>query len=123
MTLKHLPFWEALAEHEDESPIARTITAGFMTLRLIDHTVLAGPEMIKHDSVSVANIRRLITELPADHPHKRVLQSIINQMQLTRHGDVRPVLPTVLEYAKLLGKEKWGKPLAKDIRKTVREYR
>lgn len=123
MALKHLPFWKILSEHEDESPIARTVTAGFLTLRLIDHTVLAGPEMVRHDSQSVASIRRLIGGLPADHPHKRVLFSIINQMQLTEHGDVRPVLPTVLEYAKLLGKEKWGKVLAKDIRETVRDYR
>ena len=120
---KHVPWFELLAIHEADSPFGQTVSTGLFTLRLIDHAVLAGPDMVKHDSVSVASIRRMIGELPAGHPHKRVLLSVINQLQQTQDGDVRLVLPTVLEYAKLLAKEKWGKVLAQDIRETVREYR
>src|SRR5450755_3096628 len=91
--LKHLPFFEAVGEAEENSPKAHSATAGLLILRLIDHWVLAGPVMVEPESVSVRSVRAAIMKLETTDPSRDVLLGLINTMQTIREVDIQPVLP------------------------------
>jgi hypothetical protein len=102
--LKHLAFFEAIGETEENTPQARSATAGLLMLRLIDHWVLAGAVMVEPESVSVRSVRQAIMQLDANDPSREVLLGTINAMQALREVDVPPVLPRLFAYAGCLEK-------------------
>jgi hypothetical protein len=102
--LKHLAFFEAVGEAEENSPRAYSATAGLLMLRLIDHWVLAGPVMVEPESVSVKSVRAAIMQLEATDPSREVLLGLVNAMQTVREVDVQPVLPRLFAYAGCLEK-------------------
>ena len=120
--LRHLPWFQFIADHDDGSEMRRIVEPGFFLVRLVDHFVLAGPVMIAPESVSVASVRRLIGEMPAGHAHRPLILSVLNQLQQRTDGDVRSVLPALRLYARALEQEPWGRTLACDVQATVREY-
>lgn len=97
--LKHLAFFEALAENDEGTPAFLTATAGLLALRLVDHWMLAGPVMVEPESVSVRSVRDAIMAIPANDPQREVLLGLVNSMQTLREADVRPVLPRIFAYA------------------------
>jgi tetratricopeptide (TPR) repeat protein len=97
--LKHLAFFEAVGEAEENSPRAHSATAGLLMLRLIDHWVLAGPVMVEPESVSVKSVRAAIMQLAPADPSREVLLGLVNAMQTVREVDVQPVLPRLFAYA------------------------
>jgi tetratricopeptide (TPR) repeat protein len=113
-TLKHLPFFEVLASAPEGSAEARQATAGLLTLRMIDHWVLAGPAIVEPESVSVRSVRAAIMQLPAREPVREALLTVVNTMQMLRHVDLVPVLPRVFAYAQLLERHHGALPLAAD---------
>lgn len=94
-TLKHLPFFEVLAEAVEDSREAKLATAGLLSLRMIDHWVLAGPAIVEPESVSVRSVRQAIMALSATEPIREALLTVVNTMQMVRHVDLVPVLPRV----------------------------
>ena len=101
-TLKHLPFFEALAVAPEGSPDAKFATAGLLTLRMLDHWVLAGASIVEPESVSVRSVRRAIMDLPPAEPIREALLGLVNAMQMLRVVDVTPVLPRLFSYGQLL---------------------
>ncbi len=97
--LKHLAFFEAIGEVEENSPKAQSATAGLLMLRLIDHWVLAGPVMVEPESVSVRSVRHAIMQLQANDPSREVLLGMVNTMQTVREVDLQPILPRLFAYA------------------------
>jgi hypothetical protein len=118
-TLKHLPFFEVLANVPEGSPEAKLATAGLLTLRMIDHWVLAGPPIVEPESVSVRSVRSAIMALPAKEPVRESLLTIVNTMQMLRHVDLIPVLPRVFAYAQLLERHHGATALAGDTYESV----
>jgi tetratricopeptide (TPR) repeat protein len=116
--LKHLAFFEAVGEAEENSPAARSATAGLLMLRLIDHWVLAGPVMVEPESVSVRSVRIAIMQLDAKDPSREVLLGLINAMQTVREVDVQPVLPRLFAYAGCL-ERRVELSLAVDVYSTI----
>jgi len=116
--LKHLPFFEAVGESEENSAKAHSATAGLLMLRLIDHWVLAGPVMVEPESVSVRSVRNAIMQLEANDPSREVLLGMINAMQTVREVDIPPVLPRLFAYAGCLEKRAELK-LAADVYGTI----
>ncbi len=116
--LKHLAFFEAVGEAEENSPAAHSATAGLLMLRLIDHWILAGPVMVEPESVSVRSVRHAIMQLPAREPSREVLLGMVNAMQTVREVDVMPVLPRLFAYAGCLEKRTELK-LAADVYGTI----
>jgi hypothetical protein len=102
--LKHLAFFEAVGEAEENSPRAYSATAGLLMLRLIDHWVLAGPVMVEPESVSVKSVRAALMQLDAKDPSREVLLGLVNAMQTVREVDIQPVLPRLFAYAGCLEK-------------------
>ncbi len=117
-TLKHLAFFEVLAGCGEDSSVGRTVTAGLLSLRLIDHWILAGPQIVQPESVSVRSVRNAIMAMPQHEPLREVLLGIVNTMQTLREVDMQPVLPRVAAYASLLERRTEFK-LAVDVYETV----
>ena len=118
-TLKHLPFFEVLAHAPEESLDARMATAGLLSLRMLDHWVLAGPSIVEPESVSVRSVRGAIMAIPADEPVREALLTTVNTMQMLRHVDLVPVLPRVFAYAQLLERHYGSIALAGDAYESV----
>ena len=116
--LKHLPFFEAVGEAEENSPKAYSATAGLLMLRLIDHWVLAGPVMVEPESVSVRSVRGAIMQLESNDPSREVLLGLVNAMQTVREVDIPPMLPRLFAYAGCLEKRTELK-LASDVYTTI----
>jgi tetratricopeptide (TPR) repeat protein len=100
--LKHLAFFEALAESEESSSAYRAATAGLLTMRLVDHWVLAGPVMVEPESVSVKSVREAIMMIAANDPQREVLLGLVNAMQTLREVNLQPLLPRIYAYADTL---------------------
>jgi hypothetical protein len=116
--LKHLAFFEAVGEAEENSSKAHAATAGLLMLRLIDHWILAGPVMVEPESVSVRSVRHAIMQLESKDPSRDVLLGLINAMQTVREVDIQPVLPRLFAFAGCL--EKRGElTLAADVYHTI----
>lgn len=118
-TLKHLPFFEVLANAPEGSGEAKLATAGLLTLRMIDHWVLAGPPIVEPESVSVRSVRAAIMQLAAREPAREALLTIVNTMQMLRQVDLVPVLPRAFAYAQLLERHYGALPLASDAYESV----
>jgi tetratricopeptide (TPR) repeat protein len=116
--LKHLPFFETLAEADEGSPVALAATAGLLTLRLVDHWLLAGAVMVEPDSVSVQSVRRAIMALPPADTEREVLLGLVNVMQTLRDADVESLMPRLAAYGAALEKRTAFK-LAADVYETV----
>jgi tetratricopeptide (TPR) repeat protein len=116
--LKHLAFFEAIGEAEENSPKAYSATAGLLMLRLIDHWVLAGPVMVEPESVSVRSVRGAIMQLESNDPSREVLFGLVNAMQTVREVDLPPMLPRLFAYAGCLEKRTELK-LAADVYTTI----
>src|SRR6185369_13512838 len=118
-TLKHLPFFEVLAAAPEDSPEALRATAGLLSLRMLDHWVLAGPAIVEPESVSVRSVRKAIMALPASEPAREALLTTVNTMQMLRQVDLVPVLPRVYAYAQLLERHYGSMALAADAYSSV----
>ena len=118
-TLKHLPFFEALAVAPEGSPDAKFATAGLLTLRMLDHWVLAGASIVEPESVSVRSVRRAIMDLPPAEPIREALLGLVNAMQMLRVVDVTPVLPRLFSYGQLLERHHGRHALASDAYESV----
>jgi hypothetical protein len=116
--LKHLAFFEAVGESEENSSKAHAATAGLLMLRLIDHWILAGPVMVEPESVSVRSVRHAIMQLESRDPSREVLLGLINTMQTVREVDMQPVLPRLFAYAGCLEKRA-ELTLAADVYATI----
>jgi tetratricopeptide (TPR) repeat protein len=102
--LKHLAFFEMLVDVAEETPTHRAAIAGLLTLRLIDHWVLAGAVMVEPESASVRAVREAIMAIAANDPQREVLLGVVNTMQTLREVDMQPVLPRLFAYAGILEK-------------------
>jgi tetratricopeptide (TPR) repeat protein len=118
-SLKHLPFFEVLANEPEGSEAAKLATAGLLTLRMIDHWVLAGPAIVEPESVSVRSVRQAIMALPPKEAVRESLLTIVNTMQMLRHVDLIPVLPRVFAFAQLLERHHGKLALAGDAYESV----
>lgn len=116
--LKHLAFFEAVGESEENSSKAYAATAGLLILRLIDHWILAGPVMVEPESVSVRSVRSAIMQLESNDPSREILIGLINAMQTVREVDIQPVLPRLFAYAECLEKRA-ELTLAADVYATI----
>jgi tetratricopeptide (TPR) repeat protein len=116
--LKHLAFFEKLQDTAEETPTHRAAIAGLLTLRLIDHWVLAGAVMVEPESASVRAVRQAIMAIAANDLQREVLLGVVNTMQTLREVDVQPVLPRMFAYAGML--EKRGMlGLAEDVYRSI----
>lgn len=117
--LKHLAFFEVLSTAPEDSAEARRATAGLLTLRMVDHWVLAGPAIVEPESVSVRSVRQAIMAISPKEPVREALLTIVNTMQMLRQVDLAPVLPRVFAFGQLLERHHGAMALAADAYDSV----
>ncbi len=77
----HIVFLEALSRHPDGSPEARVAAAGMFALRVLDHYMKVGDEIVEQDAIEVVNVRRRVAEVADDHPMRAPLMQYVNRLQ------------------------------------------
>ncbi|MGA9836336.1 MAG: hypothetical protein WBQ26_03375 [Gemmatimonadaceae bacterium] len=117
-TLRHLPFFEEVAAHEEHEGAWRAATAGLVTLRLVDQWIEEGAEVAARDSWGARAVLQAIDQMDEGSPIPSILRSVIAAMGHSRSADVHDVMPTLMAYGRALEYEaKWA--LAVDVYDTV----
>ena len=116
--LKHLAFFEVLAESKEHTHRYDATTAGLLVLRLLDHWKVAGPVMVEPESVSMKSVRDAVMRLEANDPSRELLLGVVNAMQTLREVDIPPILPRLFAYAGCL-EQRAELTLAADVYGTI----
>lgn len=118
-SLRHLPFFEEIAAHEEHQGEWRAATAGLVTLRLIDAWIDEGPDAVAPDSWSVRAVLGAIDAMDDGSPVPRILRGIV--MKITENAvslTTGEVMTRLMAYARALEYEaRWV--LAADVYETV----
>src|SRR4051812_31552746 len=117
-TLQYLAFFEALAELEDESPLWHSLSAGLVTLRLVDVWMQRGGTESGADQWSVQAVRQQVERMAPTDPARAILEGIVNEVE--RPGAAVParIVPRLMAYGRSLDfAGRWS--LAADLFETV----
>jgi tetratricopeptide (TPR) repeat protein len=117
-TLEHLAFFEELARHDESDSAWREVTAGLVTLRLVDSWLERGADVSRQDGWSVNAVRDAIEEINIGRPVRGVLGNIVDVMESTPTADIHIIAPRLMAYASSLDFDaRWH--LAIDVYRTV----
>jgi tetratricopeptide (TPR) repeat protein len=116
--LRHLAFFSELATLDESNSDWREVTAGLVTLRLVDAWLEEGKSVVCGDSWSVSAVREAISDIDNGRPARGILKSIVDVMESSDEVDVHTVVPRLMAYASNLDFEaKWR--LAIDVYRTI----
>lgn len=117
--LRHLAFFEELAKLDESDPSWRSVSAGLVTMRLVDRW-LAG-ERSAAESWAVNAVRGAIDEVPETTPLRRILSAIIDTMTAPSPVETHTVCPRLIAYGQALEYDaKWS--LAGDVYQVVVDH-
>lgn len=118
-TLRHLAYFEALAEMQETDPEWRTTTAGLVVLRLLD-TWLGedGAELVGPESYSFRAAREEVGAVSPGEPIRTLLAGILDGMADAKRPTMTPIAPRLMAYGRALNlKARWR--LATDVYTTI----
>jgi tetratricopeptide (TPR) repeat protein len=119
--LRHLAFFQEIAQLKESSDAWREVSAGLVTLRLVDAWLEQGSLAVCADSWSVAAVRESIAGINPRRPVRGILGSVVDVMEASDRPDVHTVIPRLMAYARSLDFEaKWA--LAVDVYHTIVRY-
>jgi len=101
-SLRHLPFFEEVATHEEHEAEWRAATAGLVVLRLFDAWLEEGASAVVPDSWNVRAVRTAIEEMDDGTPMRAILGSIVDAMQTSKGADTHEAMPRLMAYARAL---------------------
>lgn len=117
--LRHLAFFEELAKLDESDPGWRSVSAGLVTMRLVD-SWLSGERTVT-DSWAVNAVRGAIDEMPQTTPLRRILVAIVDTMITSSLAESHTLCPRLIAYGQGLEYDaKWS--LAADVYRTVVEH-
>jgi tetratricopeptide (TPR) repeat protein len=120
-SLRHLPFFEEVAAHEEHQAEWRAAAAGLVTLRLVDAWIEGGPEIVAPESMGVTAVLKAIDAMDEGSRLPQMLRGIVHEMQAAAAGNAQAVFTPLLAYGRALEYEaKWL--LALDVYDTVVVY-
>jgi tetratricopeptide (TPR) repeat protein len=115
--LRHLPFFEEIASHDEAHPEWRAASAGLVVLRLVDAWLEEGPELTSDDAWTIRGVRNAIGEVAETTPIRSLLGRVVDALQ-TRKPDIHVVVTPLMAYAQALEYDaKWV--LAADVYHSV----
>src|SRR5437763_5660716 len=118
-TLRHLAYFEELAKLDESDPGWRTVSAGLVTMRLVDNW-LAGNYRGPSQSWAVNAVRDAINDVPETTPLRRILSAIVDTMTSSTGVEVHTLCPRLIAYGQALEYDaKWS--IAADVYQTVVE--
>jgi tetratricopeptide (TPR) repeat protein len=119
MPLSHLPYFERLSHLEEGSPTFRAMSAGLVTLRLVDAWVMEGPHVAAPDAWGMRAVREAVESMDHGSTSRALLLKILEAMDPSGAlASVRFVTPRLMAYARALQLDgEWA--LAADVYRTV----
>ena len=115
--LRHLPFFEEVASHEEGDAAWRSATAGLVVLRLVDAWLEEGRSVVADDGWSVRSVRAAIESMDDGTPIRSILGRVVDALHEQR-PDIHVVVTPLMAYAKALEYDaKWR--LAADVYHSV----
>ena len=117
-SLRHLPFFEEVATHEEHEAEWRAATAGLVVLRLFDAWLEEGASAVAPDSWNVRAVRTAIEEMDDGTPMRAILGSIVDAMQTSKGANTHEAMPRLMAYGRALEYDgRWA--LAVDVYDSV----
>ena len=101
-TLRHLPFFEALAAGDEQDAGWRVTSAGLVTLRLADAWLEEGTSAVAPDSWGLHAVRDAIDAVPAGKPVRSILAGIVDAMVAAPVSAVSVIAPRLMAYGRAL---------------------
>lgn len=115
--LRHLPFFEEVASHEEGDAAWRSATAGLVVLRLVDSWLESGRSVVADDAWGIRSVRAAIESMDDGTPIKTLLNRVVDGL-LEQKPDIHVVVTPLMAYAKALEYDaKWL--LAADVYHSV----
>lgn len=115
--LRHLPFFEEIASHEEGHSEWRAATAGLVVLRLVDAWLEDGPAVASDDCWSVRSVNNAIDEVDEGTPIRAILGRVVDALE-QRRPDIHVVVTPLMAYGQALEYDaKWQ--IAADVYQTV----
>ena len=120
-TLRHLPFFEALAALDESSADWRATTAGLVVLRFVDAWFDEGAHVASDDAWGLSAVRTAVEEIDAGNPARAILGSVVDAISESAAPDFSVVAPRLSAYGRALHFDaKWR--LASDVYETLLVY-
>ena len=111
--LRHLAFFEELGRMDESEAGWRAVSAGLVTMRLVDRWIAAG-STARVDAWSVSAVREAIEKVEKTTPIRRILTSVVDVMVACTAADMHALSPRLMAYGQALEYEaKWS--LAADV--------
>ena len=115
--LRHLPFFEELASHDESTSAWRTATAGVVVLRLVDAWLDEGVAIVADDAWGLRSVRAAVEDVDEGTPIRTLLGRVVDAL-CERKPDIHVVVTPLVAYAQALEYDaKWR--LAADVYHTV----
>jgi tetratricopeptide (TPR) repeat protein len=115
--LRHLPFFEEIASHDEETSSWRVATAGLVVLRLVDAWLEHGTSTATDDGWSVRSVNNAIDEVDEGTPIRAILGRVVHALQQQK-PDIHVVVTPLMAYGRALEYDaKWF--LAADVYHSV----
>jgi tetratricopeptide (TPR) repeat protein len=115
--LRHLAYFEELAKLDESDPGWRSVSAGLVTMRLVD-SWLAGDQRGRIDTWAFKAVRTAIDEVPETTPIRRILGAILDSVSISRIDEAHALSPRLMAYGQALEYDaKWS--LAADVYQTI----
>ena len=114
--LRHLPFFEEVASHQESDPRWRNATAGLVTLRLVD-SWLSDRFVAANDDWSVRSVRAAIECMDEGTPMRSILSRVVDALERQK-PDIHVVVTPLMAFGQALEYDaKWH--LGADVYQTV----
>jgi tetratricopeptide (TPR) repeat protein len=115
--LRHLPFFEEIASHEEGTSEWHSATAGLVVLRLVDSWLDEGAPLTTDDDWSLLSVRCAIDAVDQGTPIRTILGRVVDALEQQK-PDIHVVITPLMAYARALEYEaKWL--LAADVYQSV----
>jgi tetratricopeptide (TPR) repeat protein len=101
-TMRYLAFFEALAGIEDEGPLWHSLSAGLVTLRLVDDWIARGGTEPGGDLWAVQAVRQQIEHVPVADPARTILSGIVDEVERPGPADAVRIVPRLMAYGRSL---------------------
>lgn len=100
--LRHLIYFQTLAQTEEGTDAWNTITGGLVLLRLLDTWRDLGPIALSENRRGIRKMRETIELIDAANPAREILLALLDSIERARYLDMSGILPHLLAYGTVL---------------------
>ena len=112
--LRHSAFFAELASLDESHASWRSVSAGLVTLRLVDAWIAEGAAAVAADAWGMRSVDAAIEQMPRDTPARAILFGVVAALRESTGDDLHAVAPRLMAYARVLDLDaKWA--LAADV--------